>query len=86
MPYILKTERENFKESESLGMKCNTPGDLNYVITKVIHGYLNKRGLIKYQYINDILGALSGATLEFYRRIVVPYEDTKINNPENGDV
>lgn len=84
MPYILKSEREKFNEAELIGMKCENPGDLNYVITKVIHGYLNKKGIIKYQFINDILGALSGATHEFYRRIVAPYEDTKIK--ENGDL
>ena len=84
MPYIAKEERENFKEAELLGLKCESSGQLNYVITKVIHGYLNKYGMIKYARINDILGALSGATLEFYRKIVANYEDIKIE--QNGDV
>lgn len=84
MPYILPNEREAFKEAELLGLKCETPGQLNYVITKIIHGYLKKRGLIKYQFINDILGALEGAKQEFYDRVVRNYEDLKIS--ENGDV
>jgi hypothetical protein len=42
------------------------------------------RAIPSYQSINDVLGALEGAKLEFYRRIAAPYEDTKIQ--ENGDV
>ena len=37
-----------------------------------------------YQTMNDIMGALAGAQIEFYRRKVAPYEDTKIK--DNGDV
>jgi hypothetical protein len=33
---------------------------------------------------NDVLGALHAAGLEFNRRIVAPYEDTKIE--QNGDI
>lgn len=84
MPYILKSERENFQEAELLGLKCENPGQLNYVITKIIHGYLCKRGEIKYQFLNDIVGALESAKAEFQRRVVNPYEDSKIS--ENGDL
>jgi len=38
----------------------------------------------KYQTFNDILGALEGAKLEVYRRVVGPYENGKMS--ENGDV
>lgn len=38
----------------------------------------------RYQDINDIMGAIEGAKLEFYRRIAAPYENEKIT--ENGDV
>jgi hypothetical protein len=37
-----------------------------------------------YQTFNDALGALEGAKQEFYRRVVVPYEEQK--RFENGDV
>jgi hypothetical protein len=37
-----------------------------------------------YQTVNDIVGALEGAKMEFYRRAAAPYEDLKIK--ENGDV
>lgn len=61
----------------------DAPGELNYVFTKTLLDYLKEKGL-SYQTINDIVGALEGAKAEFQRRVVAPYEDTKIQ--ENGDV
>jgi hypothetical protein len=61
----------------------NEPGQLNYAITCVLKDYIEMNDL-NYQTINDIVGALEGAKLEFYRRVAAPYEDTKIK--ENGDV
>lgn len=61
----------------------DNPGELNYRITMVILKYLLHRGL-SYQTVNDILGALEGAKLEFYRRVAVDYERGKCE--ENGDV
>jgi len=60
-----------------------TPGQLNYLFTTMLSQYLQLNGT-SYQTINDIVGALEGAKLEFYRRVAVPYEDQKIK--ENGDV
>jgi len=37
-----------------------------------------------YQTFNDIIGALEGCKQEFYRRMVAPYEEQKIQ--ANGDV
>jgi len=48
-----------------------------------IKAYLRTKG-ISYQTFNDIIGALEGAKLEFYRRVVVRYEEEKIK--ANGDV
>jgi len=61
-----------------------TVGDLNYMLTKVCHSYLNKQLDKNYQAYNDIIGALECCKLEMYRRSIVPYEDNKIK--ENGDV
>ena len=58
-------------------------GELNYLFTGIATDYLERMGKT-YQTINDVMGALEGCKLEFYRRIVAPYEDTKII--ENGDV
>lgn len=77
MPYIKKERR-----SEALQSPLNA-GELNYAITCLIDEYVKREGL-KYRVINDALGALEGAKLEFYRRVVAPYENAKI--VENGDV
>lgn len=58
-------------------------GELNYAITKLALAYFLDMGG-RYAQINDVLGALEGAKLEFYRRVAAPYEDQKII--ENGDV
>ena len=59
-------------------------GELNYMLTMVIQDYLGAPESLTYMKINDIMGALEGAKLEFYRRIAVPYENTKLS--VNGDV
>ena len=79
MPYITREERERLED----GFPIATAGQLNFKITKLIHSFLEGKGL-SYQTINDIVGALDGAKAEFQRRIVIPYEDKKIE--ENGDV
>jgi hypothetical protein len=55
-------------------------GSLNYAITKVIKNVYPK----KYFHINRALGMLTAVKDEFYRTVVGPYEDTKIQ--ENGGV
>ena len=79
MPYIRSQEREDLKRSPAV----QTPGQLNFMLTLFIKDYIDRKGL-SYQTINDIVGALEGTKLEFYRRIAVPYENTKM--AENGDV
>ena len=78
MPYIEENNREALESETPLN-----PGELNYKITKICIDYLNAEGKC-YKTINDIIGALECAKLEFYRRVAVPYEQTKIE--ENGDV
>lgn len=81
MPYIKQELRSDLLHWAKRAP--NNPGELNFVITEIIACYLVSRGK-SYQTCNDILGALDGASKEFYRRIVAPYEDEKIK--ENGDV
>jgi hypothetical protein len=80
MPYIKKADRVSLNKYP---LATETPGELNYVLTRMIMAYRDTHPKT-YQTINDIIGALEGAKLEFYRRISAPYEDTKIQ--ENGDV
>ena len=77
MPYIEEKDRARAKHAP------RTPGELNYAITRLLHNYLRLKGL-NYTFINDCLGALEGSKLEFNRRVVASYEDTKI--AQNGDV
>jgi hypothetical protein len=87
MPYITEKERE-FIDWAIDGLSLDTPGKLNYAITQLLLSYINlkktARKSVKYQDINDILGALEGAKLEFYRRFAAKYENDK--KKENGDV
>ncbi len=78
MPYISHDKRRELTNRDPL-----TPGELNYLISTLITNYWFEHGQ-NYASINDILGALEGAKLEFYRRVAVPYEDVK--QAENGDV
>ncbi len=77
MPYIEKKYRADAQQT------LLTVGELNYAITSVIKSYLDITPM-SYSTINDILGALEGAKVEFYRRVAVPYEDKK--KEQNGDV
>lgn len=79
MPYISAIHRRAL----ALGTPPSVAGELNYEITTLLALYVSVKGL-NYQTLNDALGALEGAKAEFYRRVVAPYEDEKIQ--ENGDV
>lgn len=88
MPYIDQKGRDFYEHnglerlvnaiSESEGI---TAGDLNYLFTRLAMAYTSKN--MNYQKINDVLGALEGAKLEFYRKRVSSYEDIKekMNGP-----
>lgn len=79
MPYV----KQNIRKLLEAGVPPSNAGELNYTVTKTVLRYYQEiEG--GYQAINDVLGALEGAKLEFYRRVAAPYEDTKIK--ENGDV
>lgn len=77
MPYIPEWDRE-------FASQCpQDVGQLNYAITALVADYWRRMGH-SYSTANDIMGAIEGAKLEFYRRIVAPYEEGK--RVENGDV
>lgn len=81
MPYIKPNERLYY---EPHCPPANHPGVLNFQITCLIKKYLEFYGPLCYDVINDVVGAIEGAKLEFYARQARPYEDKKIE--ENGDV
>ena len=84
MPYIKQARRDALRKN---GHDMEGAGELNYLLTRLALLYIEQRGgveCLSYQMINDIIGAFEGAKMEFYRRIAVPYEQSKIRT--NGDV
>lgn len=79
MPYIKQTRIDELMQE---GEVPQTAGELNFFITNLCLEYINERK--SYEIYNSVVGALESCKLEFYRRMVVPYEETKIE--ENGDV
>jgi len=79
MPYIDQKSRELLQ----LGTSPKNSGELNYLITSLLNEYTQSKGM-SYQTVNDCLGALTGAQLEYYRRLAVPLENEKMSL--NGDV
>jgi len=84
MPYICSKDRERFDQAAILGLKAQSVGDLNYILTMVCLGFLAKNKPNHYKDYNDVIGALECCRLELYRKKVIPYENQKIK--ENGDV
>ena len=87
MPYVDQGSRARLEgivhAYESALPADVTPGELNYLITRLLQAFLRRRGL-SYQSLNDVRGALDNCASEFYRRVAAPYEDRKIE--ANGDV
>jgi hypothetical protein len=81
MPYVKRTDRPAL----DAGAAPTTAGDLNYLITRLVDGYLARKS-VSYATLNEAIGVLECAKLELYRRIVARYEDRKLADPENGDV
>ena len=92
MPYIKQERREPIdaalrKLEEALTSfhteRTLEKGDLNYIISNIVISYCKKHG-VSYGTLSDITGVLNDVKIEFERRVVAPYEDTKIK--ENGDI
>lgn len=81
MPYVVPEIREGLRP-DPLHVARN-PGELQFQVACLVDDFVTEAGL-RYATCNDVLGALDGASREFYRRIVAPYEDKKI--VDNGDV
>lgn len=83
MPYIRQDLRRELDPSLECGdMVPDEPGELAYYITRVIQDYLPSEP--RYPDYASVLGVLETVKQEFYRRVVVPYEDNK--RADNGDV
>lgn len=84
MPYIKQSRRTELdaKYSGLLEEAGNfTDGELNYIISNLLNKHIEKKGK-NYSACNSIVGILECAKMEFYNRLVTPYENIKI--AENG--
>lgn len=86
MPYIKQGQRDALAPDLVRTLWAAHPalseGELNYTLTRLVRRWLGDNP--NYARFNAALGVLEAAKLELYRRMVAPYEDTKI--AENGDV
>lgn len=75
MPYIPQDRR-------ALIHIPGNAGELNWLLSRVCHQYIIEHGM-KYQVMNDCMGALEGCKLELYRTVIAPYENAKkaMNGP-----
>lgn len=80
MPYISWMARAQLRHGYR---HPSTPGELNFIIVQVIEEYRRTMG-DGYRTFSEITGALECSKLEFYRRVVAPYEDRA--RDENGEV
>lgn len=85
MPYISQEDRKDFEYFRQVvkEVEPTTAGEVQYMIA-IITAEFMKNSDYRYQDMNNVMGALNGANLEFYRRYVAPYEDECI--AKNGDV
>lgn len=97
MPYIPQEDRDEIINGTgtidiaytrrdlglAVGQACRNGGDFQYILAVAIQTYLEEKGL-RYQNCQDIMGALTGANAEFYRKVVAKYEDLKML--DNGPV
>jgi len=91
MPYIVNEKREvldptidqlvdKLRELQLDDPTDNIQGNMNYIVSRLLDKLYNSN----YQEVNNGVGMMICATLEYYRRMASPYEDQKIY--ENGDV
>jgi len=95
MPYIKQEQRipleEPIKQLTAEIVKLSLKGDLtgmsgllNYSFSRILMGVIRGTGGIRYHKIASVSGMLKNVSDEFYRRVVVPYEDRQIK--ANGDI
>lgn len=89
MPYIVPEKRKKYDSFILALVACleqgeHSNGDLNYVISKLVHEWLisHPDGL-RYDSSSNAYKAMVCAAAEFYRVVVAPYEDAaaKKNGP-----
>lgn len=83
MPYIDAEERPKYDAIIAQLPPIETTGHLNYILSRIVLRYLDQYHT-SYSMMNAVVGALECVKLEFYRRLVGPYESIKA--VQNGDI
>lgn len=84
MPYIIRERRDVFDNAlKVLAGEVNSEGELNYCIYKLSMLFIERIGE-SYSNLSMCSSAMEHAKLEWYRKMLVPYEEEKIR--ENGDI
>ena len=84
MPYIKQDRRREIDRMlKGLGTQIFSYGELNYILTKIIHRQISFREKC-YDMINSMVGILECCKMELYRMVAAPYENKK--RMENGPV
>lgn len=83
MPYIMQEDRPALDNTQLKALDFSGVGDLTYALFKcgLVYAAQYPKSFATY---GDVIMGLECAKLEFYRRILAPYEETKIRL--NGDV
>ena len=88
MPYIKKEDQKKFTDllkqvDEFFKDNDLSPGELNYFLSRILILYYknySKYNGLSYALLNSIIGVIENVKLEFYRRVITPYEDKKKKN------
>ena len=84
MPYIKQNEKNLYEYYlKNISQFITNPGELTYCIYRLML-LMTKKNNKSFANMSSIIGSIECAKMEYYRRIVSPYEDKKIK--ENGDV
>jgi hypothetical protein len=84
MPYITQDRRDVFNNAlMELAGEVQNEGELNYCIYKLSRLIIHRVGE-SYSNLSMCSSAMEHAKLEWYRKVLSPYEDEKIR--ENGDI
>lgn len=87
MPYIKQKRRDPIDHELEGIIECielYTVGDMNYAITRMIHKWVQTHGGVSYPVLSKARAILNDADDEFYRTVMLPYENLKCK--ENGPV
>ncbi|SRR6266699_1441575 len=84
MPYITPEDRKwlDYILKDFFGKVDLEAGQFNYLISRMLDDQVLEQEC--YKRFNELVGMLECAKLEFYRRVIAPYEDMK--REKNGDV